>query len=510
MSAFTSPSRPWFALTTMDPDLAKQESVKEYLYLCTQIVHEIFRRSNVYPSLQTVYGDLEVFATAAMLLEEDFTGNVIHTTPFVIGSYYLFNNNKLRVNGFMRDFRLTVRQIVEEFAVVHGTNQIDWTNMSDLVHGLWNNGNTESWIELTHGIVPNPQWDPQSMRSDRKRYLSVTYERGSWGSQYTLSEMDTTRILRKRGYDAFRVLAPRWEVSGEDIYGTYCPGMEALGDILQLQMQERRGSQALEKMVNPPMVGPGTLRQQKATVLPGDITYLDNPQGTEFKPAYQVQFDFKDLEFKNQQIEGRIKECFYDDLWHIISNLEKGNVTAEEVRALKEEKLQDIGPVVERVDQELLDPLVEQTFAIANAQRLLPQAPQELAGHPLKIQYTSIMAQAQKALGAATIERFWGFCTSVQQGQPENPDALDRVNVDELIERYSEELTIPPGIILDDDMLAKKRQQKQQAQAQQQKLAAMEQASKTAKNLSGADTGGQNALTDLIDQGNAGSLLPAA
>lgn len=512
MSAFTSPSRQWFRLTTMDPDLAKFEPVKEWLYKVTQIEHDVFLRSNLYTSLQTVYGDMEVFATAAMILLEDFTGAIIHTMPFVIGSYYLFADNNLKINGFMRDYRLTVRQIIEEFGLVDGTNEIDWKNISQLVKTLWNNGSTEAWIEITHAIIPNPDWDPNSLRSDKKKYLSIYYERGSsqGSAMATLSETDSVKMLRRKGYDKFRVLAPRWDVSGEDIYGTYCPGMEALGDIQQLQMHERRGSQALEKLVNPPMVGPGTLRTQKATVLPGDITYLDNPTGQKFEPAYQIDPRFDELSKKNMEIESRIKECFYDDLWHIISNLERGNVTAEEVRALKEEKLQDIGPVVDRLNQDLLNPLVEQTFDIMVAQRILPPPPPELAKQGLKIQYTSIMAQAQRALSAASVERFWGFCTSIQNGAPNDPNALDRVNKDELIERYAEELSVPPGIVRDDDELQQVRQAKAQAMEKQQKLAAMEQASKAVKNMAGADTGGQNALTDLMDQGKAGNLLPAA
>lgn len=511
MSAFTSPSRPWFRLTTMDPDLEKYEPVKEWLYQVTRIEHEVFLRSNLYTSLQTIYGDMEVFGTAAMLLEEDFTGRVIHTYPFVIGSYYLFADDKLKINGFMRDFRMTVRQIVEKFGIQDGTNNIDWTNISELVHGLWNAGTTESWIDISHAVVPNPKWVPGSPLSLKKRYLSIYYERGTSGSQYTISDTDTTKVLQKRGYDKFRVMAPRWEVSGEDIYGTYCPGMEALGDIQQLQMHERRGSQALEKSINPPMVGPAVLRTQKSTVLPGDITYLDNMgvQGADFKPAYQISPNFQELANKSNQIEARIKECFFDDLWHIISNLDKGNVTAEEIRALKEEKLQDIGPVVDHVNQDLLDPIVEQTFDFLVSQRLLPPPPPELSKHPLRIQYTSLMAQAQKALSAASTERFVAFAQSVKNLEPERQDVLDKVNVDELFDHYSDSISLQPGVLLDDDQVAKIRAQRQQAQAAQQKLAAAEQASKAAKNLAAAPTDSQNALTDLIDSGNAGNLLPS-
>lgn len=508
MSAFTSPTRPWFRLTTADPDLAKYEPVKEWLYDVGWAMSNVFLRSNLYTSLQTVYGDMEVFATSAMLIEEDFE-RVIHTYVFPIGSYYLFADSKLKVNGFMRDFRLTVRQIVEQFGVIQGTNQIDWTNISAMVQNLWNAGTTEAWIELSHAIIPNRAWDPNSMRSDRKRYLSVYYERGTAGSQYTMSETDSTKVLSRKGYDKFRLVAPRWEVTGEDIYGTYCPGMEALGDIMQLQTMERRGAQALEKSINPPMVGPSSLKTAKATVLPGDITFLDIREGSQgFTPAYQINPNFQQLEFKIDQIEKRIEKCFYDDLWHVISNLNKGQITAEEIRALKEEKLQDIGPVVDRLNQDLLDPLIEITFDIMVAQRRVPPPPPELRRQPLRVEYTSIMAQAQKALGISTIERFTVQAGQIQAMYPEDPSVLDKINPDELLEHYGDGLTLPPGIIRDDEQVAQIRQQRQQAQAAQQKLMAAEQASKAAKNLAQAPTGEEpNALTDLIDSGAAGDLV---
>lgn len=508
MSGFTSPSRQWFRLTTQDPDLAKYESVKEWLYDVTWRMSQVFLKSNLYTSLQTVYGDMGVFGTSAMLIEEDFD-HVIHTYPFTIGSYYLIADDKLRINGFMRDFRLTVRQIVEKFVYDPITKTTDWSCVSQLVKSLWDGGTTEAWIDLTHAIVPNPFYDEESILSSKKKYMSVYYERGSTAGQQSLSQLDMMKVISKKGLDRFRVLAPRWDVSGEDIYGSYCPGMEALGDIQGLQMYERRGAQALEKSINPAMVGPASLRTSKASVLPGDITYLDGREGQQkFEPAYMIQPNFQQMELKISQICKRVDECFHKDLWLVVSNLDKGNVTAEEIRALKEEKLQEVGPVVDRLNNELLDPLVEQTFEIMMKQRIIPPPPPELSKMPLRVEYTSIMAQAQRALGASTIERFWDMAMKVKEGNPEDPAVLDKVDTDELLDRYGDDLTIPPGILRDDDEVEQIRNQRAQAQAKQQQLAAAEQASKAAKNLAQSPTDGGNALSDLISQGQAGNLQP--
>lgn len=508
MSGFTSQARQWFRLSTLDPDLAKVEAVKEWLDMVSWMMSDVFLRSNVYTTLMNVYGDMGGFATGCMLLDEDFD-RVIHTYSMLAGSYYLIPDDTWQINGFIRDFMMTVRQIVEKFGVENGTTNIDWTNISSLVKGLWDAGTTETWIDVSHAILPNPRWDPHNPRSDRKKYLSTYWERGSVGSQYTISTIDSTKVLQRKGYDKFRVMAPRWEVGAEDIYGTYCPGMEALGDIQGLQTYEKRGAQALEKSINPAMVGPSSLKNSKASVVPGDITYVDTRDGQqEFKPVYQINPNFQQYNVEKQAIQDRIKKSFKEDLFLVISQLEHGNVTAEQVRALQGEKLQEIGPIIAPLNQGLLDPLVEQTFDIMQAQGRIPPPPQVMRGRPLKVVYLSIVGQAQKAIAAGSIEQFWGFCMKVKEADPENPGILDPVNTDEMLDKYAEDLTVPPGIIRDEDDVTKMRGQRQQAQQKQQQLAQAEQASNTAKNLAQAPTDGSNALTELMQRGTAGSLGP--
>ena len=281
--------------------------------------------------------------------------------------------------------------------------------------------------------------------------------------------------------------------------------METLGDIKSLQTYERRAAQALEKSINPAMVAPASMRTQKATTVPGDITFMSDPSG-EFKPAYQITPNFQQYNIVTQAIEKRIGVGYHEDLWLVITNLEHGNVTAEQVRALQNEKLQEIGPVVDRLNMDLLDPLVEIAFEIMQKQGMLPPTPQELSKAPMKVEYTSIIAQAQKALSAGGIEQFTGYVMKLKESNPEDPSIIDKFNVDEAIDHYGDALTLPPGIVRDDDAVKKIRAGRQQQQAQQQRLAAMEQASKTAKNLAGAPTDGQNALTDLLQGANAGSL----
>ena len=56
--------------------------------------------------------------------------------------------------------------------------------------------------------------------------------------------------------------------------------MVCIGDVKQLQLGEKRIAQALDQKVNPSMIGPTSLRSGKASILPGDITYLDEREGS--------------------------------------------------------------------------------------------------------------------------------------------------------------------------------------------------------------------------------------
>lgn len=510
MSGVTSPARPWFRLSPQDPDLAEVGAVKDWLYLVSQRMTTVFLKSNLYNCLPIIYGDIGTFGTGAMSIEEDLD-SVVRFYPFAIGSYKISNNDRLKVDTFSRDFRMTVRQLVEKFGErKNDAGEVNWDNFSGYVKNAWDRGEYETWVDVRHVIRPNDEYDPKKIESKFKKYRSVYYEVGSRGNSgqasYITDGIDLDRYLSDKGYDYFPILAPRWEVTGEDAYGTSCPGMDALGDIKQLQLGEKRSAQAIEKMVNPPMTGPASLRNQKTSILPGDITYVDVREGQQgFRPAHEVNIRITELEQKQQQIRQRIQRVFFEDLFLMLSQSDRRDITAREIDERHEEKLLALGPVLEQLNQDLLDPLIDITFQIMLRQGHLPPVPQQLQGAPLKIEYISIMAQAQKLIGIAGIERFSGF---IGQAVQVDPSIKDKVNFDQMAEVYGDMTSIPPGIVRTDEEVQAIRQQQQQAAQQQQQQEAIAQGAQAAKNLSQADTSGSNALTQLMDQANAGNMVP--
>lgn len=487
MSGMTSPARPWSRLTTPDPTLAEVGPVKDWLHEVNQRMHTVFIRSNLYQALPTIYSDIGTFGTAAMAVMED-SDTVIRCYPFPIGSYMIANDSKLQVRVFMREFRMTIRQVVEMFA--GDPANPDWSNISLSVRRLWDARQYEAWVDVVHAIFPNDYYDGESKLSKRKKYAECYYEKGNNVGK---------KILRESGYDEFPVLAPRWEVTGEDVYATNCPGMVALGDVKMLQHGMKRSMQALDKLINPPMVGPPELRTQKSSILPGDITYIADRNGTQsFRPAHEIRPDFSAIQVMLEQARYSIRRAYFEDLFLMLGGnpaLEGRDITAREIDERHEEKLLALGPVLEQLNQDLLDPLIDRTFAIMLRKNLIPEAPPELQGASLKVEYLSIMSQAQKMVGLAGLERFATFGAQLAQVDPSTLDKWDR---DQLMDEYGTMTGVPPRTLVPDEDVAMIRAARAEQEQAAQNAATMAEASKAALNLSKSDTRGDNALTDLM------------
>ena len=154
-----------------------------------------------------------------------------------------------------------------------------------------------------------------------------------------------------------------------------------------------------------------------------------------------------------------------------------------------------LGPVLERLNSELLDPLIDRVFRIMVSRGLFPEPPEELREVDLKVEYISIMAQAQKLLSANSIERLTGFAADLAAVQP---DVLDKVDFDQAIDEYGGITGAPPRLIRSDDDVAALRANRAEQQAKQAQLEQGAVAAQSAKTLSETDTGGDNALTQIL------------
>jgi hypothetical protein len=503
-SGVTSPARPWKRLTTPDLELTTDWEVRNWLDIVNKRMDAVFLRSNLYNSLPIIYGDMSVFGTAAMYVEEDLD-TVIHTKVFPIGSYCVSTNSKGKVDTFCRLFRMTIRQVIEEF-----TDGKDLSNLSEWIKSQWQNGYGEAWVDIVHVIHPNTYFYQDAFEAKFLPYRSVYYEAGS-GQGATGSYMDPSsdqRLLRESGYELFPVLCPRWQVNAEDAYGTDCPGMSALADVKSLQKMQRRGLQAVEKMVMPAMTGPSSLRRSRVSLLPGDLTYSDEREGQRgLRAIHDVSLRLAELHQYKQDARELIQRAFYEDLFLLLARSDRPQMTAREVAERHEEKLLALGEVLEQINQDLLDPLIDVTFSYMLRQGLIPEPPEQLEGTKLRVQYESIMAQAQKLVSVSGLERFGAW---VDQRAAVDATVLDKVDSDNLTDAMADALSVPTNILRDQGDVDQIRAARE-AQAQADAMAARAHTMSTAtKDLSQAKLEDDNALGRLLDQAEAGQAVPVA
>ena len=488
-SGMTSPARPWLKLETADTDLMNVKAVSLWLDQVTQKLRTVFSRSNTYRALHGMYAELSAYGTAPAVVLPDFQ-DVIRFYPMTVGEYCLSTDDRGVVNTMSRKLQMTVDQIVRRYVMKGGRE--DWTVVSPTIKNMWDRHNVDAWIPVAHLIQPRKDRDTRRLDARNMPFESIMLETGG----------NDDMLLSESGYRRFPVVAMRWFTRGQDIYGSNCPGMVALGDILQLQQQQLRKGQAIDYMVKPPLQVPTSLKNNDdSDFLPGGVTYVDTVgPGNAVRSAFDVNLRLDHLLGDLQDVRARINSAFYADLFLFLSNMQglKGQMTAREVAEIHEEKLLMLGPVVENIETDGLAPVVDITFDACMEAGILPPPPPELAGGmDLNIEFIGLLSQAQRAVSMAGVDRIIGATASIAAAK-QDPSVWDKIDTDAVIDKAAAYVGVDPEVIRGDDEVAAIREgrAKQMAAAQAQADAAA--AAATAKDLAGADMSTDNALTNVV------------
>jgi hypothetical protein len=492
-AGLSSPARPWIKLTIGDPELAEFGPVKEWLHILTRNMLTLFQRSNVYNALPILYGDTGLFATGAMAVIED-DQHFMRCYSYPVGSYALGVSARGVVDTFVREWQMTVQQIVENFAVRDPkSGSIDWdkSGISTTVKNMWDTHNLQAAVDVTWLVTPNLEYDPTKLHSKYARWASCHFEKGQ--------EQDG-KFLRESGFFEFPIIAPRWEITGsEDIYGTDCPGMTCLGDVKALQLMQKKKAQAVEKMINPPLQAPTHLRNQKVSMLPGDLSFVDTTQHQQgIRPIHEVQMKVGELTADIQDTRYLIRRAFYEDLFLMLAQSEGTDMTAREIEERHEEKLLALGPVLEQMKGEGHDPLVDRAYAMMERGGMIPEPPEELHGMNLNVEYISLLAQAQKLVGASGQDRFFRSIVPLMQ-EGLFPEARYKVNIFQAVDDYGDMFGVSPKTIVPDDQAQAQFQAAQQAAARQQQMEQQALAAKSMRDLGQTPADTDSALSRMME-----------
>ncbi len=485
MSGLTPPSRQWFRLNWANEEMKQYPEAGDLLDKRMTILQDVLLKSNFYNAIHSAYLELAFGQAPLAIFQDSDTG--VHFVPFTIGTYMMENGPDGVVDTFCTKFEMTARQLVDKY----GEDKIPTEIKADLAGGGVKTKYKVYWL-----VEPNRFHDKNKEVMDKyhMKYLSI----------YWLEASSTNEFLDIGGFEEWPIPVARYLVTGNETYGKG-PGWFAEGDSKGLQKLEKDDIVAVELGVKPPMMGSATAAKQGINLVPGSYTIVGRDEPV--KPLFQTQVNLQHLQEKIMDLQDRVKRSYSADLFMMLERLEDKNMTAQEVLQRKQEQLQQLGPVVQRLQFEFLRLIIERVYNILDRAGILPTAEDpellELMGsEEVTIEYISPLAQAQKMAGLTNIEQAIAFTGQLAQF---DQSVIDKVNWSKAIDSYFDMVGAPASLRRSDKEYEEIQQQKAEAMAKQQQQEEMAQAvqlaapaAQAAKNMTEAANDGNPALAEWL------------
>ena len=456
----SSQSRPWFRLEASDKAIMSLEHVQIWLNFVEDRMRGVLAGSNFYSKIHDFYNDEGGFGNAVLLFEDD-DNKVVRFGLSTPGQYCFAEGEDGTIDTLYLRYPLRAINLKNRWP----------KTCSDEVKEL---AKTKpfSWIEVVHAIEPNVGRNPNKIDNRNMLYSSCYWEHAK-----------TEKFLSEGGFQDKRFAVGRWKTNDVEAYGTG-PGHTALGLVKMLQSMQKSSLKAIHKSVDPPLRIPTGLKDT-LNLLPGGANYMPSNDPREaIGKLFEMNFDYVGVEQKIAAIQQMIHTIFKRDLFLLITD--RPEMTATEVVERSQEKLIMIGPVTERQIPDVLEPALSFTFNRMNRLGMIPPPPPELAEQPIKVDYISLLAQAQKMMGLQGLRSYVDFATAVETLKASSPDGAIKSNSDFMLDEYASQLALAPQVTRPKDEVDQFKQMQAQMQEMAQKIDMLKQTSEAAKNMSQA------------------------
>jgi hypothetical protein len=312
-------------------------------------------------------------------------------------------------------------------------------------------------IPLIHAVYPRNDFDPKKKDKSNMPFESVYIE------QKTGNELSVS------GFKEFPFVVPRYLKASQEIYGR-SPAMTALPDVKMLNEMSKVTIKAAQKQVDPPLLVPDDGFLLPVRTVPGGLNFYRSGTRDRIEPLNIGANNPLGLNMEEQRRDA-IRAVFYVNQ---LMMQDGPQMTATEVIQRNEEKMRLLGPVLGRLQSELLKPLIDRVFNILLRNNELPPAPDFLSGQDIEIEYVSPLAKAQKSSELQSIMRAIEILGSLANVAP----VFDYVNFDNLVKHVADIVGMPQKLLKPQSQVNAEREQ---TQAQQQQQAQMQQAQQAAQ-----------------------------
>jgi hypothetical protein len=441
----TNPSTPWFTLRFKDEEIDNEDEAKLWLESSTDAMYTAFNRSNFQQEIFELYHDLITFGTAAMFIEED-NDDIIKFSTRHINEVFIAENDKGRIDTIYRKFKISARAAIQKFG----------ESVSADVQTKAKKDPYEE-IEILHAVYPRADFNPNKKDKANMPFESVYIEFKN-GNELSVS-----------GFREFPFVVPRYLKASNEIYGR-SPAMTALPDVKMLNEMSKTTIKAAQKQVDPPLLVPDDGFLLPVRTVPGGLNFYRSGTRDRIEPLNIGANNPLGLNMEEQRRDS-IRAVFYVNQ---LMMQQGPQMTATEVIQRNEEKMRLLGPVLGRLQSELLKPLIDRVFAILLRNNMLPQAPEFLSGRDIEIEYVSPLAKAQKSTELQSIMRAVEILGSLANVAP----VFDYVNFDNLVKHLAEIVGVPQKLLKSQSQVNAERQQAQQQQQEMQQMQQLQQVAK--------------------------------
>ena len=441
----TNPSTPWFTLRFKDEEIENDDEAKLWLEASTDAMYTAFNRSNFQQEIFELYHDLITFGTAAMFIEED-DDDIIKFSTRHINEIFIAENDKGRIDTIYRKFKISARAAIQKFGQ---------TVSADVQTKAKKDPYEE--IEILHAVYPRTDFNPNKRDKANMPFESVYMEYKN-GNELSVG-----------GFREFPFVVPRYLKASNEIYGR-SPAMTALPDVKMLNEMSKTTIKAAQKQVDPPLLVPDDGFLLPVRTVPGGLNFYRSGTRDRIEPLNIGANNPLGLNMEQQRRES-IRAVFYVNQ---LMMQQGPQMTATEVIQRNEEKMRLLGPVLGRLQSELLKPLIDRVFAVLLRNNMLPQAPEFLSGRDVEIEYVSPLAKAQKSTELQSIMRAVEILGSLANVAP----VFDYVNFDNLVKHLADIVGVPQKILKTQSQVNAERQAQAQQQEQMQSMQQLQQVAK--------------------------------
>ena len=445
----TSSANRWFALRFKEADINSDDSAREWLEDATDKMYLAFARSNFQQEIFESYHDLICFGTSCLYIEED-SEDIIRFSSRHIKEIYISEDARGMVNCIYRRFKITAKAAVEKFG---------FDNLSRSIQNTYKSSPFDD-VELCHVVKPREMYNPKKLDKSNMPFMSAYFEQND------------DHIISQGGFRDFPFVVPRYLKASNEIYGR-SPAMAALPDVKVLNKMVEISLKAAAKQVDPPLLVPDDSFTLPVRMSPGSINFFRAGSRDRIEPLNIGANNPLGLNMEDQRRKS-IARTFHVDQLMI---QESRTMTATEVMSRNEEKMRILGPVMGRLQSELLQPMIIRVFSIMLRNKLFSPAPEILNGQEIDVEYVSPMALAQRGQELSSIMRGLEIFGSISQIAPIQ-DWLDEKG---LVQQIVKTLGLPAKMIRSDAEVEEIKAARQEQQAQQGEMMQAMQEAKVAK-----------------------------